>query len=507
MATNLPDPPGEAPPPPEENRQPQAAPAAGQPPTPPAGQTQAFSLPANRLRLALWIGFFLAAVLTAYLTFILVRGLVTSWEMTSLPGVAIKDSAGQPGSDVTPQPGDLLSVAQPAVGPTPPPWDGAERVSLLVMGLDYRDWAAGEGPPRTDTMILFSIDPVKRTAGFISIPRDLWVNIPGGHGYGRINTAYQIGEGLKLPGGGAQLAEQTVEELLGIPIQYYAQVDFSAFIRFIDEIGGVTVDVPEKIKVDPLGDGNAKTLKPGRQTLPGELALAYARARKTGGGDFDRAFRQQQIIMGIRERILEYNMLPILISKAPQLFQELSGGVTTNLSLDDAIRLAWLASQIPDGQIKSGQIGADQVLFAMSPDGTQEVLKPLTEKVRQLRDEIFSEVGPTSPIAVNIDLTELVKMEGARVAVLNGSSTSGLAARTTDYLKSLGINVVQTDNANEYTPYTMLRFYFGKPYTIKYLVELLKVSPFRINHTFDPAAQADIVLVLGDDWAASNSMP
>lgn len=480
-------------------------------PSSPAGEAQNLSVRpawwANRLRLALWIAFVIAAGLTAYFVFNVVRGLVTSWEITTLPGVAIKETAPSDGVQGTPAPGESPSMAQPAPGPTPLPWDGVERVSLLLMGLDYRDWSAGEGPPRTDTMILFTIDPVNRTAGFISIPRDLWVNIPGGHGYGRINTAYQIGEGLKLPGGGPQLAVDTVEELLGIPIQYYAQVDFGAFVRFIDEIGGVTVDVQEKIKVDPLGDGNVKTLKPGRQTLPGDLALAYARARKTEGGDFDRAFRQQQIIMGIRERILKYNMMPVLVSKAPRLYEELSAGIHTNLSLEDAIRLAWLATQIPEDKIKKGQIGAEQVIFAMSPDGTQEVLKPITEKIRLLRDEVFSEVGPFSPVAASLDLAELVKQEGARIAVLNGSSTSGLAARTTEYLKSLGLNVVQTDNANEYTPYTILRFYFGKPYTIKYLVDLMKISQFRINHFFDPAAPADIVLVLGDDWAASNPMP
>jgi LCP family protein required for cell wall assembly len=100
----------------------------------------------------------------------------------------------------------------------------------------------------------------------------------------------------------------TVEELLGVPIDYYAQIDFSAFVRFIDEIGGVKIDVPEKIVVDPLGDNNSKTLKPGRQTLPGDLALAYARARKTEGGDFDRAQRQQQVIKHMVKR--QYNEWP-----------------------------------------------------------------------------------------------------------------------------------------------------------------------------------------------------
>lgn len=457
------------------------------------------------LKYAVWGGLVLAALLTAYLTYVTVRDLVVSWEMTSLPGVTIQDATPTPGgeSEVVRDPSLPM---QPAGAPTPPPWDGANRVSLLVMGLDYRDWAAGEGPPRTDTMILFTIDPVNRTAGILSIPRDLWVNIPGFE-YGRINSAYQLGEAYKVMGGGPQLATDTVEELLGVPIDYYAQVDFGAFVRFIDEIGGVKLDVPEKIKVDPMGDNNSKVLKPGIQTLPGDLALAYVRARKTEGGDFDRAQRQQQVILAIRNRILEFDMLPYLISKAPVLYEELSSGIRTNLSLDLAIRLAWLAVQIPADKIKQGAIGSEQVSFAMSPDGQQDVLKPITEKIRLLRDEIFTESGPASPLAINLDITEQLSAENAHLIVLNGSSTAGLAASTADYLKSLGFTSVETGNADNYATYTEITFYTGKPYTVKYLVDLMKVSEFRIKHIFDPTRGADIVIILGDDWALSNPMP
>ncbi len=457
------------------------------------------------LKYAVWGGFVVAALLTAYLTYVAVRDLVASWEMTSLPGVTIQDATPTPGgeSEVVRDPSLPM---QPAGAPTPPPWDGANRVSLLVMGLDYRDWAAGEGPPRTDTMILFTIDPINRTAGILSIPRDLWVNIPG-FDYGRINSAYQLGEAYKVVGGGPQLATDTVEGLLGVPIDYYAQVDFGAFVRFIDEIGGVKLDVPEKIKIDPMGDNTSKTLKPGIQTLPGDLALAYVRARKTEGGDFDRAQRQQQVILAIRNRILEFDMLPHLISKAPVLYEELSAGIRTNLSLDLAIRLAWLAVQIPADKIKQGAIGSDQVSFAISPDGQQDVLKPITEKIRLLRDEIFTESGPASPLAINLDVTEQLAAENARIIVLNGSSTAGLAARTAEYLQSLGFTSVETGNAESFATYTEITFYTGKPYTVKYLVEMMTVSEFRIKHIFDPARGADIVIILGDDWALSNPMP
>lgn len=467
---------------------------------------QSESSTAKVLRATIVVGFIIAAALTAILTYKVVQNLVTSWEITSLPGVTIRDVTATPNEEGVIV--DSNTPLQSSSGPTPPAWDGAQRVTLLLMGLDYRDWVSGEGPPRTDTMILFTLDPINRTAGILSIPRDLWVNIPGGYNYGRINTAYQLGEAYQLPGGGPGLAMETVEEFLGVPIDYYALVDFYAFESFIDEIGGVKVDIKEKIKVDPLGDDNTKTLKPGIQTLNGELALAYARARKTDGADFDRAERQQQVIMGIRNQILRFDMLTTLIGKAGILYNELSSGVRTNLNLDQAVKLAWLASQIPEENIKRGIIGPpDQVTLAVSPDGTQQVLKPITENIRMLRDEIFTESGPTSPMGGDMSPEEQIQAEGARVAVLNGSYTAGLAARTTEYLNSLGLNVIVTDNAQSVSTYTEIIFYNGKPYTVSYLVDLMAISPFRIRYFNDPTSEVDITLILGDDWASNNPMP
>ena len=120
-------------------------------------------------------------------------------------------------------------------------WDGKNRITCLAMGLDYRDWVQNDGAPRSDSMMLLSYDPSTKYAAMLSIPRDLWVMIPD-HGYGRINTAYSLGEGEQLPGvngkpgGGAGLAMRTVELFLGVDIQYYAVIDFYGFIDFIDTI-------------------------------------------------------------------------------------------------------------------------------------------------------------------------------------------------------------------------------------------------------------------------------
>ena len=119
------------------------------------------------------------------------------------------------------------------------------QINILLLGSDER--IDGVEPPRTDTMLLLTLDLRRHTAGMISFPRDLWVPIPGYNLTSKINTAYAIGEQRGYPRGGAQLAKDTVSSFIGQPVQFYVQADFNGFVRFIDEIGGVTVNVPQTI--------------------------------------------------------------------------------------------------------------------------------------------------------------------------------------------------------------------------------------------------------------------
>ena len=378
---------------------------------------------------------------------------------------------------------------------------------MLVMGLDYRDWEAGEGPPRTDTMILFTVDPINRTAGLLSIPRDLWVNIPG-FDYGKLNTAYYLGELYDQPGGGPGLAVQTVEDLLGVDINYYAQVDFSAFENFIDEIGGVEVEVPYEISVDPIGPHNTVTLQPGVQKLDGPTALAYARNRETFGADFDRADRQQQVVLGMFDQITSLGTLPRLITKSPIIYDNLRNGIHTNLNLKDTISLAWTVAQLPRENIKRGLIGPNEVNMSMSPDG-MDILIPDMDAVRIVRDQVFATTSGVAPVATVYvgDPVELRLAESATVSVLNATTTPGLASQTTNYLLDQGINVIDTGNASDKSDTTVIIDYTGKPYTVQYLVELLNIQPNSIYSRYDPNSQVDIAILLGADWAENNSMP
>jgi LCP family protein required for cell wall assembly len=463
-----------------------------------------FKLPRrpDKLTAGLLVGFVVVAGVTAVLAFVFVKDLVASWTMTDLGGVNIQPgevTGNNPQVEGTVPPGPL----QPALGPTPQPWDGVSRVNILFVGLDYRDWEAGE-IPRTDTMILFTVDPLSKTAGALSIPRDMWVNVPR-YGYFKINTAYFLGERDKLPGGGPGLAMRTVEEFIGVPIHYYAQVDFSAFTQLVDTLGGVEIEVPEEIKVDPIGPNNTVILQPGRQLLNGEVLLGYARNRYDGS-DFARASRQQQVIMAIRDKVVGLDMLPTLIGKAPALYQQLSAGIHTNLDLQQVIQLALLVVQdIPRENIRQAVIGQSEVTFGKSPDGL-DILKPITDKIRIKRDDIFTTGGPVGP-SLSGDPVELMKGEAARVQVFNGTYTAGLGGRTSEYLAALGASMLEPGNADEVTLSTAIYDYTGKPYTVRYLVDLMHIDPNRIFNRYDPNAQVDVTVVLGADWANTNSMP
>jgi len=436
--------------------------------------------------------FAVAAAVSGYLVYRVVRDLAAAWTGTGPTPFRFAGSGPTAAPGQTPQP-----VAPEA---TPIPWNGSDRITILVMGLDYRDWESGAGAPRTDTMMLVTVDPVARTAGMLSIPRDLWVEIPGFE-HNRINTAYFLGESYNLPGGGPELAMKTVESLLGVPVDYYAVIEFSAFERMIDEIGGIEILVPERIKISPLGR-RSKWLEPKAYILDGPETLAYARARSTEGGDFDRASRQQQVVMAVREQILEFDMIPTLITRAPALYQELSQGVRTNLSFEQMMQLGLLAMQFDKSAIRRGVIAPpEMVLLQNLPDGAQ-VLKPVPDRIRQLRDEIFTYTSAVGPSVEATDPAEGARLEQARLAVRNGSGFEGLATNTADYLTEQGLQVIEIGNADrlDYEISRLIVYSDRFPYTVRYLASLLGLEESQILHQVVPDPPVDLAVILGRDW-------
>jgi len=444
-------------------------------------------------------------------SFVSARYITVTMKTIPIPGVNITSADSTQSAPGVP----TQAPAAPAVE-LPPTWDGASRVTILLMGLDTTPVLDSNGqispdrvgPARSDTMILLTIDPMTRTAGMLSIPRDLWVSIPG-FDYARINTAYYNGEAFKVPGGGPELAMRTVEQVIGVPVQYYAQVEFWSFTRLIDSIGKIEVDVPKKIIIDPVGAGADKImLSAGKHMLGGVEALGYVRQRHTQDGDVDRSKRQQAVILAFRNKVLDPANFPTMLANAPAIYNDIQSGIKTNLTFDQIMRLGMLAKDIPPENIKKGVIDYTMVqLDSLVVNGqAQSILKPIPDKIRELRDEIFSVNGAVSPLAQG-DTLELAKQEGATISILNGSNTQGLAEKTSDYLKTLGLNIISTGTAGYNPRVSQLIIHRSRLYAITFFKELFAInSGAQLAYKPDSAAPADIDIIVADDWAAKNPM-
>ena len=392
------------------------------------------------------------------------------------------------------------------------PWDGKNRITCLAMGLDYRDWLANDGSPRSDSMMLLTYDPETQYSGMLSIPRDLWVAIPD-HGYGRINTAYSMGEAEQLPGvngkpgGGPGLAMRTVELFLGVEIQYYAVIDFYGFIEFIDTIDKLSINVRDDITVDPLGEGNTVRLRAGVQDLDGATALAYARYRYTGGGDFERAQRQQDVIFAIYEQ-LQWQLPELLATKSDELFACIQRAVKTNLTLSDIVKLGWTIVDLDSWYIGRAVIAPpEQVLYETTPDG-QSILIPIPDRIREARDSIFAYEFGSGATITEAEYTREQRLidEAATISIINGSTVPGIAEKTAEYLQQFGIKVASI-GAGSTGAYNALEIRKGTPYTAKFLTELMSIPTGAVTMNYDPGSDVDLILTITDSWANAGIMP
>ncbi len=285
---------------------------------------------------------------------------------------------------------------EPAATPLPQ-WSGAAQISLLVLGIDERENQAG--PWRTDTMIAVTIDPVKLTAAGLSIPRDLWVTIPALGTEGKINTAHFLGDAEGYPGGGPALAQATVQAVLNVPMQYYVRVNFAAFEKLIDLIGGIDVDVPYPID-DPLYPDSGYGYEPlyipaGHIHMDGRLALKYARTRHDAMGDFDRMQRQQQVIMAVRDKLVQGDRLVQLLTQAGPILQTLGESIKTNLTVEQIVQLAQLGAQIDPSRIQMKTVTPEMTLALhvdTNPPQDALVLKPAM--TQQLHDFLLNAGAP-----------------------------------------------------------------------------------------------------------------
>lgn len=310
-------------------------------------------------------------------------------------GEAIASSSASTTPTVNPQ-NTAVAAADADTAPldelAPPPVDfGLGRINVLLMGIDQREGETGPFP--TDTIILLSLNPAAQSGVILSIPRDMYVRFPVSNGQrGKINTANIVGENLSWPGGGAEYTKRTVSEFLGVPIDFYVMVNFTAFLEIMDVIGPVEICVPEAIDDPDYPDGSYGTrpvyFDPGCQDLPPDRLLEYSRTRATSNGDIDRAARQQQVMLAVREKVVTVTGLSNVIRNATSIWESVSDNIRTDMSFEDVYSLAFFMDDVPAENIVNSTIGYDRVEIGTSPEG-EDILIPIQSDVIALVMELF----------------------------------------------------------------------------------------------------------------------
>ncbi|MFP4435892.1 MAG: LCP family protein [Chloroflexaceae bacterium] len=374
-----------------------------------------------------------------------------------------------------------------------------EPFNVLLVGVDERD-DPDEGV-RSDTLIVVHVDPVERWAGMLSIPRDSVVQIPrlgqqkinAAYTYGYANADMLYGSGTAPAAAGGALAAETVENFLGLEIDYISQVDFHGFEMIVDTLGGITVDVPH-----PLLDPEYPTedfgyeriyIPAGLQVLDGQTALRYARSRHSDS-DFDRSRRQQQVLKAMLRDVRQRGLLD-QATLLPELVNDLEQTVATTLPLSDpaVLRdLVNLAQMLTPERI---------VQLSINPDDVRIVTEAGSDIYWDQRD-VEAQVdrllaGPQTDDKV------------ARVQVQNGAGVRGLATRVTTNLESQGFLMAEAVDAPGLYEHTLIIDYTDHPETRQRLAQLLGVESDYVQA--EPAAdtppapyQTDIVIVLGQDY-------
>lgn len=406
--------------------------------------------------------------------------------------------------------GSAVALENKEVAPEMLKGEGSGRINILLLG---NGGEGHEAPDLTDTIVVASIDPVSKKAALLSIPRDLWVTIPG-KGSMKINAAYSTGkygylgqqsasnENTEAVKAGFEAADKAVEQTMGIPIHYNLLVNFKAFQQAIDTVGGITVNVPERLS-DPTmawqNGGNPIFAEAGEQTFDGREALFYVRSRYTTS-DFSRSQRQRLVMLALQQKIFSLGTASDP-RKLSQLIDAFGSNMVTDLSLTNVSRLYDLTKGITPEQVQSvGLADPPNSFVTTGMINNQSIVRPRAG----LTD--FSEIQKF--VRTTLRDGYLAK-EDAPVLVLNGTNTPGLGTQQADVLASYGYKVLPAGDAptKNYTNTTIIDLTHGKkPYTANYLKNRYNVSKIqtKLPDSTIPSQNAEFVIILGQD-ASTNS--
>jgi LCP family protein required for cell wall assembly len=389
--------------------------------------------------------------------------------------------------------------------------DGYGHTNFLILGIGG---GAHEGADLTDTIIIASLDAENKTVTMLSVPRDLYVKDSILFD-SRINEVYfRAKEYLKSSTKGAEYMKDKVEELAGIPIHYWVKIDFKGFKDLIDALGGIDVYVVEDINDQLYPKDGTFLYEPfviakGEHHLDGEVALKYARSRKTTS-DFDRARRQQQIIYAIKQKALAANIL-MNKGKIEDILDVLKANIETNITVKEILTLGSLAANLTEDKILHRLIHDDPALcggLLYTPD-------------KSLYNNMFVLI-PAGGIEYLYKYTDLnfnyplIAKENPKIQLLNGTPREGAAAETKQVLRRYCFEIVKFGNALDKNIAKTTYYYRQKtdaegnpidsrPKALDFLKKIIpgdESIEIPIEYA-DPTA--DITIVLGTDYSNSKN--
>lgn len=424
-------------------------------------------------------------------------GFVMAYLVLLSPGLAAEEANplfGLPALAGSPQTSGGTNPATDASSPNAAEPTAQGRLNFLLLGIDQRDDEKGV-PTRSDTIMVVSVDQSKKRATMISFARDLWLPIPG-FADNRINVANFLGDATKYPGGGPALAAKTIEHNFGIKIDYWARINFRGFEKIVDTLGGVDIDVEKAIRDDqyPTDDYDVMSIyiPAGRQHMDGEVALQYARSRHSEN-DFGRARRQQRLLVAIRDRAMQLDVIP----KLPSLMGTLNDAVETNMPPQEFLRLASVSRDVGGDRV-SNLVIDDKLSTPYKGEGGADLLLPKKAEIRMAIGEMLADPA--------------IKEEAAKIEVVNGTAKAGLASKTGDFLTQQGFNVVKVASAerNDHKTTEIALLSPDKKATANLLAESLKLDPKAVvsrpaSAPASPSAAtagSDIRITLGQDLKA-----
>ncbi len=420
---------------------------------------------------------------------------------TDPPGASTDPS---PTDDILPSPEGTAGTGTPA--PTLPPWDGKERLNVLLVGSDQRP---GEGTFNTDTLIVASVEPETGQVAMFQVPRDM-VDVPvpanarsvwGSVYRGKINSWYMqnrkrsdMWAGKTDTARGFNALKGLLGELYGIDIRYYVMVNFQGFRKVVNTLGGVQVNVqmPVYESTYPVAPGKLGRvyIPAGPQHMTGAEALIYARSRHRST-DFDRGRRQQRVILSLREQM---NAQAIL-ANLPELIDALKDSVKTDIKTGDLPKLLGLAEGVSTKDVRSFVFSPSFYATEFAQSDRGYIITPNVTRIRRAVNNAFK-VTPAL-----LARRERLESEGATVWVLNGSGRTDLQNGTAEFLEYQGVDASAPNRRVETRPATTgIVVYNGAEAdlaeTIKYLEKRFETT---VTVATDPKVPVDIVITLGKD--------